>query len=319
MNRSITATAFGIIFLTIGICFEDYTGYRNVAFQSSFRNVGWTMMITGSSLVLYSRLHLLLFNSKFLRIILLMILLNTIVFQLPDFSLVYFSNKIEPALYSKVKDILSKFDIIFTVQEVFLSSLYIFHFTRFLRQGGTSLSRDMMKTFYFLIIAEAVIITFNVTLNVLLYLHFFLARRMILGLFYAIQLRIEFVVLNRLVLLGRRRQADMGNNVRELVARNTTPDMSPNSVVSAGSKTPISPQLDTIDNGSESVQAASTVIHLNESRVQRADMEEEISVLTPLSRGRDTASNAEDESQNENDMEELERLYLGRIGALSAI
>jgi hypothetical protein len=153
-------------------------------------------MITGSSLVLYSRLSLIIPNRKFLRVILITILADAVISQLSDMILTFISGHGNPAAFQKLGNIFPKFDIVFTVQEGFLSSLYIFVFIRFLSQGGTPVSQDTRRTFGFLIIAEIIISMFNVVQNVLLYLHIYLARRMVLGLFYVIKLKIEFVVLN---------------------------------------------------------------------------------------------------------------------------
>jgi hypothetical protein len=238
-------------------------------------------MITGSWLVLYFRLNLILSNRKFLRVILITILGNAVVFQLPDMVITYISGHANPAIIQKIEDIFPKFDIIFTVQEVFLSSLYIFVLVQFLTQGGTSVSQDMITTFCFLILAEVAIFILNIVLNILLYLQIYLARRMLLGLFYAIQLKIEFIDLNRLVVFAQRRQAYSGSNVEELQARNTMMDMFPIPELSGRSKVPTSSRLDALGNSSESPEAELAVLHLAGSSVQRAEMEEDI--ITPIS------------------------------------
>lgn len=46
-------------------------------------NLGWTMMVTGQSVVLYSRLHLVLNDLRLLRAILWMIIIDAFLFHIP--------------------------------------------------------------------------------------------------------------------------------------------------------------------------------------------------------------------------------------------
>jgi hypothetical protein len=272
-------------------------------------------MITGSSLILYSRLNLILANPKFLRLILVTILGNAVIFQLPDMIITYISGHSNTAVLHKIEDINPKFDIIFTFQEVLFSSLYIFVFVRFLNEGGTPVSQDMIRTFYFLIIAEIVIFMFNIILSILLYLHIYLARRMVLGLFYAIKLKVEFIVLNRFVAFAQGRQIYSGSNVDELQAGSTITDAPPSSELFKGSNIPISCRLDAFGNSSESAEAVLAATQLTGSRVQRAEMEEDIlGIVMP--------SNAEERSQDYvgvGKLKRLEKLYLGRLGVSDAM
>jgi hypothetical protein len=274
-------------------------------------------MVTGSSLVLYSRLNLVLPNPKFLRFTLITILGNAVLFQLPNIIMTYISGHGDHGTIQKINDIFPKLDIIFTVQEAFLSSLYVFVFIRFLNQG-TPVSQDTIRTFYYLFIAEIVMFVFNIIMYVLLYLEIYLARRMVLGLFYAIKLKIEFIVLNRLVVFAQRRQAYSGSILGEVVARNTMTAVSPSSELSRGSKLPISRRLDAFSNGSEFAEAVSAARHLTGSREQRAQKEE--NKTTPMSSGRTTSGDIEEGSQDSMEkLERLERMYLGPLGPGGAV
>lgn len=144
-------------------------------------------MVTGFSLILYSRLHLITSNTRLLRGVLCTILTNGFLFHTP----VVVSGFMHGELSAKLYKYSSMFEIVFVVQEITLSTLYIVLFRRFVREHNHS-------TFSLLIVAQGVILLCDVPLLVLLYLDYFLPRMMILCFTYALKTRIEFLVLNRL-------------------------------------------------------------------------------------------------------------------------
>jgi hypothetical protein len=56
-------------------------------------------------------------------------------FQALDIVMVYIHGNIESTVYSNLMSIYTHFDMIFIVQELLLSTLYIHIFIRFMRQG----------------------------------------------------------------------------------------------------------------------------------------------------------------------------------------
>lgn len=101
-----------------------------------------------------------------------------------------------PAMHLRFVHYFGPFDIFLSIQEISLSSLYIYLFARFMRQGDRHVSHDVKKALYLLVIVEVIKIICHTVLYVLLILEFYLARKMILALVYAIQVKIEFIVLN---------------------------------------------------------------------------------------------------------------------------
>jgi hypothetical protein len=123
-------------------------------------------------------------------------------------------------------------EVVFSVQEVFLSSLYIWLYWRFMDQGsgsgsgndgrgdgkagdvgGGRLERRRRQTFWLLIAAQIIILSCDIILTTLLYLELFLARLSVMGFIYAIKLNIEFLVLNRLV--GGGKSEDFTQSLRD--------------------------------------------------------------------------------------------------------
>jgi hypothetical protein len=168
-------------------------------------NIGWVAMVTGFSLVLYSRLYLVNTSPKVLRIVLFAIIADGFIVHVPEIVSSYVPDR------SKVYQITSSLEIIFTVQEVVLSSLYIYFFRRFVRQGESDESPYIWRTFLSLIAAEVLILFGDIALTASLYLELFLARRIFFTFVYVVKLMVEFFVLNRLVNIGRLRQEQAHN------------------------------------------------------------------------------------------------------------
>jgi hypothetical protein len=85
----------------------------------------------------------------------------------------------------------------FTTQESFLSSLYIYLFIRFMRQSAHDVRTKSM--FRFLIIAEITVVLFDVMMITFNSLHFEVLKTILTPFFYSCKLKVEFMVLNRLM------------------------------------------------------------------------------------------------------------------------
>jgi hypothetical protein len=155
-------------------------------------------MVTGFSLVLYSRLHLIRASPKLLRIILIIIFVNGFIIHTPIIVAGYLNDTIGSTAYVKVAQIVSHFDIVFSIQEILLSSLYIYLFIRFMRAGESQVSNHTRQTLKLLILAELTVFLCDIALNILLYLQLYAARRIVFTFIYAVKVKVEFLVLNRL-------------------------------------------------------------------------------------------------------------------------
>ncbi|RDI84993.1 hypothetical protein Vi05172_g4917 [Venturia inaequalis] len=166
--------------------------FSNIAVLGTQR-VFSAFMYSGFSWVLYSRLHLVIQSSKILRIIFWTIVATGVSCNLPGILDICIPSLMRnPKLF----EIFSGTDIVFSVQEIVLSSVYIYFFYQFAR-GGSLEPRDR-ATLTLLVIAQMVIILSDAATTVLIYIHFYILRMALLPFTYAVKLRLEFVVLNRL-------------------------------------------------------------------------------------------------------------------------
>jgi hypothetical protein len=160
-------------------------------------NVGWVAMVTGFSFVLYSRLHFLNPHPTLLRVVLICIIIDAFLFHLPVFvagvlSAVHFT----PATW-KVYTIASYTEIAFTVQETLITTLYVYLFLAYTKDRKKEpATRSIL---WQLFLAEFVVFSTDIILNVLLYTENYLPRQMIQSFATLVKLKIEFVVLNSLI------------------------------------------------------------------------------------------------------------------------
>jgi hypothetical protein len=165
-------------------------------------------MTTGFSIVLCSRLYLITQNPRALKILIYSIIGIDILVYIPTLVSTHI-----PDLNTgqRIYKVAYRLEVIFAVQEVLLASLYIYFLIRFLRQGTSEDPRRVKKTLFFLCTAEAVIFVCDVVLLTLAYTDLLVAKFMVHSFMYAIKLEIEFLVLNRLVNFGQRREGLFGN------------------------------------------------------------------------------------------------------------
>lgn len=100
---------------------------------------GWAFMVTGQSLVLYSRLDLLPLGDKTRRWVLRLIIFNAVVMQVPIVVLNTGSKSASPAKFIPAFNIFEKIQIIvFFLQEIALSCVYLWECFRFLAMPSKS-------------------------------------------------------------------------------------------------------------------------------------------------------------------------------------
>ncbi|OJD14977.1 hypothetical protein AJ78_04732 [Emergomyces pasteurianus Ep9510] len=161
-------------------------------------SISWWVMSTGQALVLYSRLHLVLRNHKILRIVLFMICANALFLHLPGIIITF-------GFYSRVSlyesyFILEKVQItVFFVQELIISSLYIFETIKTLRLSPDKGNRRIMTQ---LISINVIIILMDIGLLAAVFANLFPYEPAARVTVYSIKLKLEFAILGQLVKLA---------------------------------------------------------------------------------------------------------------------
>ena len=121
---SLLVANWGILFHGLGTFFKLYRVTGLVLLDTIIAYIGWIMMVTGQSVVLYSRLHLVV-HSPWKRWILVMIIVNAVILHIPTGVLTFLTNlSRDPSLWKGPYSVVERIQVtVFFVQEVLLSAI----------------------------------------------------------------------------------------------------------------------------------------------------------------------------------------------------
>jgi hypothetical protein len=194
---SMLVASVGILPYSIGylIKFFDLTSATWVSV--TLLTVGWWTMVTGQSFVLYSRLHLVLENLRVLRMVKGMIIMNIFLLHIPTTVLTYAANFSKSYASVHGYDIMEKIQLTgFCVQEVIISSLYLWETNRML-QSHTDLGSR--KTIMQLLAVNVACVLMDISLMVIEFMNFYIYQTTLKATLYSIKLKLEIAVLGKLV------------------------------------------------------------------------------------------------------------------------
>ena len=209
----------GIITSAVGIILK-YFGSPSTdviwPLYTLFIVVGWSVFATAQSLVLYSRLHLVMRNERIQRYILYMIVSTIFTFVIPQLIFVWPSfNALDhemSSLWSPREAIVSRYTQIgYTITESIISGLYIWSLVPLLRLKSNVRQRRVMTD---LIYVNVIVIAFDILQVTLEYTNQVGFSQPLQCFSYILKMRLEFVVLNQLMDVaarGMRHQA-LGRN-----------------------------------------------------------------------------------------------------------
>jgi hypothetical protein len=194
---SLLVASFGILPYNVGflIFYFEFT-HNWVGFI--FSSYGWTTMVTGQSVVLYSRLHLVTAKANVLRPIKWMIIVDAFVFHIPITVMLFASHLgAATAQFADVYKVYEKFQMTgFCIQEFIISGVYLREAVRLI----TSLSKSKTRhTMWQLFSINIIIIIMDIFLLVLEYRNLSTLEQTTKGLIYSIKLKLEFAILGKLV------------------------------------------------------------------------------------------------------------------------
>ncbi|GAB0137339.1 hypothetical protein EsDP_00005610 [Epichloe bromicola] len=197
---SFTCSAWGVALNAVGYLLRHLNPERSGYLHATLILTSWCSMVTGQSLVLYSRLHIVMCDPRLLRCVLAMIVIDAIWLSIPVIVLVYGTNSSNPAFFRKPYSIFAKLQLaVFFVQEVIISSLYIVETTRLLKiQRGVGCSA-MRRAMGHLILVNVFVVLLDISILCLEFTQHYNIQTVWKALVYSVKLKSEFSVLNRLV------------------------------------------------------------------------------------------------------------------------
>ncbi|KAF2730247.1 hypothetical protein EJ04DRAFT_400110, partial [Polyplosphaeria fusca] len=199
---SIVITTIGLVLQTTGYILKEFAPTCPAILTTIICKVGWISNVTGFSVVLWSRLHLIVNNPRILKAVLAMIIFDGICLHTPvvvfEFGLI--SKHHSTFMYPM--EIMERIQqTIFTLQETIISGLYMFYTVRFLNDGYASHTRKVIRM---LVCVQALVILFDGGLTAFDYKNMFTLKCTLHPFVYALKLKLEFIVLNQLLSIARK-------------------------------------------------------------------------------------------------------------------
>lgn len=198
---SLLIASVGIIPYNIGFLLEFFKlapDYAGVVVDVP----GWVMMVTGQSVVLYSRLHLVMQNPTVLRAVLIMIIVDGVVFHTST-TIVRFTAYYGPAQITSREawNVIEKLQMTgFMVQEFIISAVYLYETTKLLKIMKRNNTR---RTVGELFTINVFIIALDIGLLIVEYLDLIVYEQTFKAVIYSIKLKLEFAILGKLVKIVR--------------------------------------------------------------------------------------------------------------------
>ena len=202
---SFLIATWGIPLYATGFLLKFVDGSRARVAIVILISVGWVCMVTGQSFVLYSRLHLVLWNETYLRLVLAMIICDAIVCHIPTIVIAVGANLTDIASFISAYSIYEKVQVtIFFIQELIMSALYISQAVQLLRsEGGLLRVKQASSVKGHLLLVNLCVIFLDVTVLALEYASLYNVQTSCKAFAYSVKLKLEFSILNRLVELTR--------------------------------------------------------------------------------------------------------------------
>lgn len=199
---SILVTALGLIVTTTGFTLYFFEITHNKFVQTAVTISGWWAFIVGQSLVLWSRLHLVLDSRCLMRSVLAMIVVNSVVLLVPT-SVISLANDLDrvPQPFIDGYPIMESIQVtMFCVQELIISGLYIWATVKLLTYTTERRKRRLITE---LLVLNVTLVSMDFVLLGVQYAGYRLLQVALKGFVYSIKIKFEFAVLTRLTTFMR--------------------------------------------------------------------------------------------------------------------
>ncbi|KAK4865072.1 hypothetical protein LT330_001695 [Penicillium expansum] len=188
--------SFSIIPFGLGYLLIIFNVYNNM-FPVAMELVAWVGMVTGQSLVLWSRLHLVCHSPTVLRATLTMIIVDAIILHIPGSVLELGSHSNKFFLFTNGFNIFERIQLIgFSIQEIILSVIYSWEAVRLLNLRPRGHYRGTLVQ---LLIVNVVMIMMDAAIIGVQYSGLFDIHVTLKAMVYSIKLKLEYAILGKLV------------------------------------------------------------------------------------------------------------------------
>jgi hypothetical protein len=195
---TLLVATLGIIPFNLGFILKLFNIVHNNYISLTLTSIGWYCMVTGQSMVLWSRLHLLVQSRKLLRGILYMIIIDALVLHIPTTVLAFGTNApSHPKEFVRGYEIMERIQLIgFCIQEMLLSALYIWETVKFLKVHERNQHWGILHQ---LLVINVLIILLDSSFVAVQFAGFYAIQVTFKALVYSVKLKLEYAILGKLV------------------------------------------------------------------------------------------------------------------------
>ncbi|CEL06417.1 hypothetical protein ASPCAL07522 [Aspergillus calidoustus] len=203
-----TSALLGVIPASIGGVLQFF-GRHPLWVSMILQNVGFILMVPNQSVVLYSRLHLISPDKIILQIVRWLIVGCLVLICIPTITLNSGSSYLPHSpQWVRAYFIMERFQITwFTIQECFISGVYIYYTTQLIRLVPSD-DKRRHKILLQLLVINVIVIVMDLVLVVLQYLNYYYTHVIFKATVYSVKLKLEFAVLGMLIAMVHRRGSD---------------------------------------------------------------------------------------------------------------
>ncbi|CAG8906477.1 unnamed protein product [Penicillium egyptiacum] len=188
--------SFSIIPFSLGYLLIIFDICTNM-FPFVMELVAWVGMVTGQSLVLWSRLHLVCHSRTVLRATLAMIIADAIILHTPGFVLEIGSHSNQSSLFNHGFNIFERVQLVgFSIQEIILSIIYSWESVRLLNLRPRGHYRGTLVQ---LLIVNVAMIMMDAAIIGVQYSGLFDIHVSLKAMVYSVKLKLEYAILGKLV------------------------------------------------------------------------------------------------------------------------
>lgn len=163
---------------------------------------GWVFMVTGQSVVLWSRLHLVLQSTSILSGVLRMIIIDALIFHIPIIVLMYGTVTVPGGAWSRGYSVMEHVQLVgFCVQEFTISGIYVWRTLHVLRLGPQGRPSAIL---YQLLAISILILILDIAVVAIEYLGYYAVQVMFKPVAYSVKLKLEYAILGKLVSIACR-------------------------------------------------------------------------------------------------------------------
>ncbi|KAK2590353.1 hypothetical protein QQS21_011963 [Conoideocrella luteorostrata] len=190
----------GVLLESLGFVLKFYDIVPRWEVSCTLTTVGWYLMVTGQSVVLYSRLNLVIEETRIVRGVLVMIVWNAITLHITTTVFTFGSLETGAEKFTRGSRILEIIQMtVFSAQELIISIIYIRGTIRFFRPVYSPHVRSVMMQ---LLLINVAIIAMDAGLLITEYMNYYAVQMAMKPAVYSVKLKLEFAVLNQLIRLS---------------------------------------------------------------------------------------------------------------------